>query len=303
MGSPLRLTISPGPGVDVEMIERAWAQVVGEFEAAEGAMSRFRESSDLTLLNRVAGLGVGIPVDRRLERAMAVADRARRLTGGRFDPRVLADLERLGYRGATLPSLDATGRTLRPVAGERVAVRVGAGRLAVDRPVDLGGIGKGLALRWAATRIDRLGVGDFLLEAGGDLVARGAAPQGGPWLVGVEDPAGGGEPRAVIAAQDVAVATSSVRVHAWVVEGRPVHHLLDPSTGEPGGGGLASVTVAGADPAWSEVWSKALFVTGRDGIAAEARARGLAAWWISFDGTLEMTPAARARTAWVAGEH
>lgn len=42
--------------------------------------------------------------------------------------------------------------------------------------------------------------------------------------------------------------------------------------------------------------------TGSRGIAPRARALGLAAWWIAEDGAMEMTAAARARTAWVAGE-
>jgi thiamine biosynthesis lipoprotein len=62
------------------------------------------------------------------------------------------------------------------------------------------------------------------------------------------------------------------------------------------------VTVAGPDPAWAEVWSKTLFLGGRVAIAAEARSRGLAAWWVAHDGTLEMTAAARSLTTWVAAE-
>jgi FAD:protein FMN transferase len=146
------------------------------------------------------------------------------------------------------------------------------------------------------------GASGALLEAGGDLVARGAAPQAGPWMVGIEDPRGGGEV-AVIAVEDGAVCTSSIAVHAWTTaDGRSVHHLLDPRTGEPGGAGLLAVTVAGPDPAWAEVWSKALFLEGSRGIGGRARALGIAAWWVGDDGRLEMTPAARVRTAWVAGE-
>ena len=86
------------------------------------------------------------------------------------------------------------------------------------------------------------------------------------------------------------------------MDGRVVHHLLDPRTGEPANDGLLAVTVAGADPAWAEVWSKALYLAGRPVIAGEARSRGIAAWWITDDGALEMTPAARALTIWVASE-
>lgn len=79
-------------------------------------------------------------------------------------------------------------------------------------------------------------------------------------------------------------------------------HLIDPRTSEPGGNGLVAVTVAARDPAWAEVWSKALFLEGHRAIAAAACARGLAAWWIIEGGALEMTRAARVRTAWVAAE-
>jgi thiamine biosynthesis lipoprotein len=197
-----------------------------------------------------------------------------------------------------------------PARHGRVLDRAGrAGAVSVGSPVDLGGIGKGLALRWAAAALDRclatapgrtLG---YLVDAGGDIVASGTPDGTAPWLVAIEDPAGGTEPVAVVAIRGRGgIATSSIRRLRWEHDGRTVHHLIDPRTGEPGGDGLAAVTVAGPDPAWAEVWSKALFLEGAAGIAATARARGIAAWWVTSDGRLEMTAAARVRTAWVAAE-
>jgi thiamine biosynthesis lipoprotein len=215
---------------------------------------------------------------------------------------VLVDLDRLGYRGAPLDGPQPGDRPLAARTVSRIVEPTGRRGRSIARPVDLGGIGKGLTLRWAAASLVRAGAVDFLLEAGGDLVARGLDPDGVPWQVGIEDPGGDGEPLAVIVAQDLAIATSSIGVHRWSVDGRQVHHLLDPRTGEPAQGGLAAVTVAGPDPAWAEVWSKVLFVGGRDAIAAAARSRGLAAWWVADDGTFEMTAAARALTMWVAAE-
>jgi thiamine biosynthesis lipoprotein len=309
MGSPLRLTVV---GTSVADAEAAWSRASDEFEAAEQALSRFRESSDLTALNRTAGSGTALKVGRRLALALAAADRAGRLTCGRFDARILADLERLGYAGAALgraeldsgrPRDDGTGELGRPW----LTIDPATDTVAIANPVDLGGIGKGLALRWAWRRVVRSGLldagGGGLLEAGGDIVAGGSAPQPGPWIVAIEDPTGVGEPLAMVGVEDGAVATSSTLVHRWTgADGRPVHHLIDPRTGEPGGIGLLAVTVAGPDPAWAEVWSKSLFLSGADGIAALARARGLAAWWVDDDGRLEMTAAARARTIWVAAE-
>jgi thiamine biosynthesis lipoprotein len=300
MASALALTTVTSADEDGRALaEQAWSTVVDEFAAAEDAMSRFMAGSEITALNRAALRGAPMAVGRRLARAAHASDRAHRITAGRFDPRVLELLDGWGYAGAPL---GATAATTTVGAAERILERIDRQRIRLPHPIDLGGIGKGLAVRWAAERVQGDGVGRFLLDAGGDLVAHGPGPDGTPWMIGVEDPAGGADPRAVVGLVDGAMATSSIRRLQWVADGRPRHHLVDPATGEPADGGLVAVTVAAADPAWAEVWSKTLFIAGRAGIAAEARARGLAAWWIATDGSLEMTAAARARTVWVAGE-
>jgi thiamine biosynthesis lipoprotein len=273
--------------------------VVAEFDAVDAALSRFRDDSELTMLNRLAGSNAVVAVSGRTRRALAAVDRAFRLTGRRFDAGVHGALERIGERGAPLDRPSASG-PLHDPAERRFLVHV------PPVPVDMGGIGKGLALRWASERAIAVlpaGTG-LLLEAGGDVVARGTPPGDG-WRIGVEDPValdvGASEPVVVVALPGGAVATSSVRVRNWTgPDGQPVHHLLDPRTGEPARGGLIAVTVAAADPAWAEVWTKALFLDGRDGIAADARARGMAAWWVDDRGMLGMTAEARVRTIWAA---
>ncbi len=309
MGSPLRLQVHE-PGIAREApagtsvsAAALWARVDAEFEASEAALSRFRERSGLTRLNRSAGSETWYVVEGRLYRLLAASERARRLTGGRFDPRVLADLERLGYRGAALPPA-RPGAIVPPGAPEASVpwLKRDPCRQAVSLsvPVDSGGIGKGLALRWAWRAIEPdLGGRGALLEAGGDLVGLGPGPDGGAWLIGLEDPAGGSDPLAAVLLEQGALCSSSIAVTHWQArDGRAVHHLLDPQTGEPGGEGLRAVTVAASDPAWAEVWSKALFLAGSLGIGEEARARDLAAWWVEADGSLHMTPAARLRTTW-----
>ena len=302
MASPLRLSVaSTGSSQDIGRASAAWGAACDEFDASEQAMSRFRESSEITLLNRRSATDPPAMVSRRLSGALAACDRAHRVTGGRFDPRVLWDLERLGDRGVSIAGRHHLDMGRRPPPG-RIVESTPEGRVSLPEPVDLGGIGKGLALRWASSSIERCGVASFLLEAGGDLVARGEPPDGGPWLVAIEDPRTMAEPLAVLTVNDGAVATSSVRRRQWRSGDRTVHHLIDPRTGEPGGSGLLAVTVAGQDPAWSEIWSKALFLEGNAGIATLARRRGLAAWWVGEDGGLEMTAAARARTIWAASD-
>lgn len=312
LGSPLRLTLT---NTDRPTSEAAWAVVLDEFAAVDAALSNYRDDSALTALNRRVDDGAIQPTDRRLYAALALADRARRETGGRFDPRVAVALQDLGRVGPVPVASDAgprlaTDRWLRRDPRSRTA--------ATSEPVDLGGVGKGLALRWAWTRLARIlpdrGVG-ALLDCGGDLVGRGPSPDGGDWLIAIEDPRSGLSahladraaaapsdepwPLAVVGLRGGAICTSSTRIARWNdPAGQPVHHLIDPRTGRPGGDGLLAVTVAWPDPAWAEIWTKELFLAGSQEIAGIARRRDLAAWWVTADGNLEMTPRARQATRW-----
>lgn len=302
MGSPLRFQVAAEAGPGTDSPDALWNEAVDEFAIVDAVLSCYRPDSDLSRLNGTAGSGAWRPASRRLYAFLATAERARRLTRGRFDPRVLPDLARLGHPGLVLPPTASTSRDQSRPDGRTAwlgrdprtrSVQLGSA-------VDSGGLGKGLALRWAGRRIaGRLAGHGALLEAGGDIVGWGRAPDGEPWQVGVEDPGGSVEPLAVISLSHGAICTSSTARQHWVApDGRPVHHLLDPRSGEPGGDGLQSVTIAADDPAWAEVWSKALFLEGPRRIGDEARRLGLAAWWVEADGTLRMTPGARLRTAW-----
>jgi thiamine biosynthesis lipoprotein len=87
-------------------------------------------------------------------------------------------------------------------------------------------------------------------------------------------------------------------VRHWQAGDQPVHHLIDPSTGRPGGVGLASVTVVGRDPADAEVWTKVLFLAGSGAIADAAEEWQIAALWVEVDGAIGMSESMRQHVMW-----
>jgi thiamine biosynthesis lipoprotein len=295
MGSRLRLLVlGARPREARAARDAAWC----EFEAADRELSRFRADSELSRANQRAGTGLPLQPTRRLRALLMTAARAQRMTGGQFDARVIRFLEEIGERaGVPLPGISGE-------AAGWLRAAPGRGSFLLGAPVDSGGLGKGLALRWALGAVRRAAphAAGVLLEAGGDVVVDGVGPSGGAWSIGIEDPNHARRLLATVRVRGGAVATSSVAVRAWSHEGTRVHHLIDPRTGRPAQTGLLAVTVHAADPAWAEVSTKALFLAGRAHLGAEASARGLAAWWVVDDGSLHMTPAARSLTSWTAAE-
>ncbi len=232
------------------------------------------------------------------------AHRAYERTHGRFDPRIYLDLVRLGY-DRSLPFAEGAVERPDPSAGRD---RLGPWRPRFRGgphpevhlggvPIDLGGIGKGLAVRWAGDRLADCDSGYFI-DAGGDCACRGGGPDGLGWRVGVEDPRGGSDPLVVLAIRDAACATSSIRVRRWRAGGMAVHHLIDPRTGTPGGRGLTAVTVVAEDPADAEVTSKVLFLSGSRLIAREAARRRIAALWVTTEGSVAESPAFARHVVW-----
>ena len=304
MGSPVTVrVVDPTPGA-----EAAVAAVEQYFRDVERECTRFDDQSDLMRANAAGSDWAA--VGPHCWRAIYAAYDAYRETEGAFDPRVLTSLVGLGYSAGdtfgTGPVQVADAESPTPVRTtwtpsfdeDASLVRVG------NMPLDLGGIGKGLAVRGAREILREAQAGrSMLVEAGGDLATVGDGPHREPgearaWRVAVESPLGGSGSAAVLDASDAAVATSSIRLRSWKAGGRDVHHLIDPSTGEPAQGGIASVTVVADDPAWAEVWTKVIFLQGSARAEGFVERCGLAALWIDVDGTVRVSGAMAPRVLW-----
>lgn len=294
---------------------RLFEEIEAEFAASESTLSRFQDTSELTLLNR--NLGRLVPVSKRLYEAVSLSYRAYRTTHGVFDPRVIKVLDDLGYRGAPLVIPGSAPADAGPEAAHPDLRRPFAPvpnphtqspwlcrkprdqSVQLTAPIDLGGLGKGLTVRRASRLAGRI-AGSFLVNAGGDLYVAGPGPVDGKWSLGIENPF---EPNSLAAAIAIpgghALCTSSIKNRHWQHENQHVHHLIQPFTGQPGGEGLKAVTVLGRDAMWSEVFTKYLFLMGSRHVASMAKALQLVAWWIYSDGTLGMTGRAVSSVTWM----
>jgi FAD:protein FMN transferase len=246
--------------VDAQTGDKALADAEAEFHRLESLLSRFRDESDLSRLNREGA----IEAKPDLARVTELALQARERTGGRFDPTVHDALVGAGYDRSfeLMPRHGGESRAARcggtvQIHGDRIELETGF-------KLDFGGIAKGYAAEQAATVLTT--AGPCLVNAGGDVAVRSGA-----WPVGVETPGG----TLTLELSSGALATSGRDRRRWRRDGRELHHLIDPATGTSADGDLLRVTVVGGDAVEAEIWAKALFLVGAEAAETEANALGL----------------------------
>ena len=113
----------------------------------------------------------------------------------------------------------------------------------------------------------------FLIDVGGELVARGRNADGLPWRVAVERPVADARQVArVVPLDNLAIATSGDYRNYREMNGRRLGHIIDPRTARPVDHRLASATVVASSCARADALATALMVLGPDeGLALAGR--------------------------------
>ena len=239
---------------DEAAARRAAAGALARMDGVERRMSAFRKDSEVSRCNRDAAREP-VAVSAETMRAIRAGLRFGEVTNGAFDitvgPLVVLWIRCAGEnRMPTSAELNAA-RALVGFRGVTLDETAGTVRFArAGMKINLGGVAKGLAVDAAYAELSRSGFPDTLVEAGGDLYAAGLRLDGGPWLVGVQDPRTGKNDTAkcvtVLRVSDRGVATSGNYRRFSVIQGRRISHILDPRTGQPADT-VASVTIVAPD--------------------------------------------------------
>lgn len=221
-----------------DRLAAARSLLADELATFDAACSRFRDDSELAAVNGAGGRPC--QVGPLLAAALGVALRAARLTGGDVDPTVGAALSAWGYDrdfAAVAAGDGAAGRGQPPQAPDWSQISFDADRGIVQLPpgvtLDLGATAKALAADRIAERAARAYGCGVLVSLGGDLSVAGEPPTAG-WVVRVTDDhaAGPGAPGQTVTVRAGGLATSSTTVRSWWQEGKRMHHIIDPSTGD-----------------------------------------------------------------------
>lgn len=214
-------------------------------------MSPYHSYSDLWKFNK---LGTITARDELRHVVLTALDLAK-LSGGAFDPTSAPIGRKYGFGPEAISDAAPAGKyTDIHVLGERIDTST------PQLTLDLNGIAKGYALDIIAAELVGL---DFLLELGGEVVARGHHPSARRWKVGIERP-GTGKIQRLINTGNQALATSGDTTQSYAIGGRRYAHVVDPRTGGPLENDVASVSVLAPSGMLADGLATAAMVLGPD---------------------------------------
>lgn len=241
-------------------------QTLDEVDRLEEQLTIFRESSEVSFINRRAA-DSPVRVEESLFSLLLLCQELYRETGGAFDITS-------GRLSRCWGFLRRQGRIPAPDEIEEARALVGSDKLLLDCEsravcfardgveINLGSIGKGYALdRIAAMMRNR--ARSALLSAGSSSIrAIGSGDRGhNGWTIGVRHPADKSRRLAVARLRDVALSTSGGEEQFFEHEGKRYGHIIDPRTGWPADR-VSSVTVIAPSSAITDALATAFYVGG-----------------------------------------
>ena len=118
-----------------------------------------------------------------------------------------------------------------------------------------------------AQLLEKKGIGNFMVDIGGEVVVRGENPKKSLWRIGINKPiddslAVNQELQTILQVTDVGIATSGNYRNYYYKDGKKYAHTIDPRTGYPVQHSILSATVIACDCMSADAYATAFMVMG-----------------------------------------
>ena len=252
---------------DQDRAQHIAQKVMAEFHRIDQTLSPYKESSDLSRLNRSAYTAVQ-SLTNELSMLIDKSIYFSKVSHGAFDITFASVGWYYDYRQSKQPSetqlealLPAVNYKLLHFDKNKKTLKFGH----PDLRIDLGGIAKGYAVDLAADILLEAGVKNASVSAGGDSRIIGDR-RSRPWIVGIKNPRApenADESVIKLPLENTAISTSGDYERFFIHKdtGERVHHILNPKTGKSVKE-VASVTIIGPLGVDTDPLSTTVFVLG-----------------------------------------
>ena len=262
------------------------------FHAVDMSVNLWVDSSVISKVNR----NEEVTLDSIFIDNFRIAQKAARLSDGYFDPTISPIVAAWGF---SYKSGDSITPQLIDSLKQLVnyqKIRIENGKVVKENPnmkLDFNAIAQGYTSDLIASFLESRGIKNYLVDTGGEIMARGSKPNGQPWIVGIEKPAENWDSEQVvqtrIALHDKGLVTSGSTRKYTERNGRRYSHCIDPKTGYPVEHNVLSATVMAENSVWADALASICMVMGMEkSLPLIESMNGVEAYYIFVDDQNEL---------------
>jgi len=236
-----------------------------KLEAYNHIFSTFDESSVISKINDNQPVEPDPLFIKCFSRAMEIS----KITDGAFDITAGPMVNAWGFGPEQKRTVSpGTIDSLKAITGYD-KIRITNDRIIKEDPrmkLDMSAIAKGYTCDLLGEFLEKTGCKNYLVEIGGEVVAKGHNEKGRIWTIGISKPDDtfftSGEIQAKVSLPEKALATSGNYRNYYVEEGKKFAHTINPKTGYPVEHSLLSTTVLADNCLDADAFATAFMVMG-----------------------------------------
>ena len=237
------------------------------FHAVDMSVNLWVDSSIISKVNR----NEDVTLDSIFLDNFRIAMETARLSDGYFDPTISPIVAAWGFSYKSDDSITPQLiDSLKQLVDYR-KIRIENGKVVKENPdmkLDFNAIAQGYTSDLIAAFLESRGIKNYLVDTGGEIMARGSKPNGQPWIVGIEKPAENWDSEQVvqtrITLRDKGLVTSGSTRKYTERNGRRYSHCIDPKTGYPVEHNVLSATVLAENSVWADALASICMVMGME---------------------------------------
>ena len=242
-------------------------KIDAELLAFNLSMNPFNPNSILSKVNRNEEVEVDQWFTEVFNKAMIVSEQS----NGLFDVTAAPLINLWGFGFERMDSISPEViDSLKKFVGYR-KVRLEGRRIIKDDPrimLNFSAIAKGYACDVIAALLERERVKNYLVDIGGEIVAKGRNAQGDCWQIGINEPENettylkNRVKQIVQICDKCGMATSGDYRNFYIRDGKKYAHTINPITGYPSGQNILSATIIAPDCMTADAYATAFMVMG-----------------------------------------
>ena len=236
------------------------------FKEIENTLSLWNENS---IIRRVNRNDTDVVLNKIFIDNFNYAMRAAELSDGYFDPTVGPLVAAWGFhfKDGMLMTPEIVD-SLKQLVGYR-KIKIEDGKVVKENPnmtLDFNAVAQGYTTDMIGEFLLSKNVSDFLVDVGGEILAKGRKTNGNLWKVGIEKPAENKEAdrivQEIVELYNESIVTSGNYRKYVERDGKRYSHSLNPKTGYPSENSLLSATIICENTAWADCLASICMVVG-----------------------------------------